>query len=81
MRPHILEDGYRPLQKVILNVIKIMTGGMVPGPMLALSYRRELCGQYLAACYQEGMRRAGEWSVAEVEIFAAFVSKLNACRY
>ncbi len=81
MRPKILEDGYRPLQKGILNVIKVLTGGMVPGPMLVLSYRRELCGQYLAACYQEGMRHAKEWSVSEVEIFAASVSRLNACRY
>jgi len=81
MRPSILENGHRPLQKAILNTIKLMTGGMVPGPMLVLSYRRELCGQYLAACYQEGMRRASEWSVGEVELFAAFVSRLNACRY
>ena len=81
MRPPILETGYRPGQKAILNLIKLMTGGMVPGPMLALSYRRELCGQYLAPCYQEGMRQAAEWSAAETEIFAAFVSRLNACRY
>ena len=81
MRPNILEHGYRPLQKGILSVIKAMTGGMVPGPMLVLSYRRELCGQYLAACYQEGMRHAHEWSVSEVEIFAAFISRLNACQY
>ncbi len=81
MRPSILENGHRPLQKAILNTIKLMTGGMVPGPMLVLSYRRELCGQYLAACYQEGMRHASEWSVGEVELFAAFVSRLNACRY
>ena len=81
MRPSILENGHRPLQKAILNTIKLMTGGMVPGPMLVLSYRRELCGQYLAACYQEGMRQATEWSVGEVELFAAFVSRLNACRY
>ena len=81
MRPSILANGHRPLQKAILNTIKLMTGGMVPGPMLVLSYRRELCGQYLAACYQEGMRQAREWSVGEVELFAAFVSRLNACRY
>lgn len=81
MRPQILEDGYRPVQKVILNLIKLMTGGMVPGPMLALSYRRELCGQYLAACFQEGMRQGSEWSKTDVEIFAAFVSCLNDCHY
>jgi hypothetical protein len=81
MRLRILETGYRPLQKLILGGLGVMTGGQVPGPILALSYRRELCGKYLAACYQEGMRKATEWSVGEVELFAAFVSSLNACRY
>ncbi len=81
MRLRILEEGFRPLQKAILSVIKVVSGGKVPGPILVLSYRRELCGKYLAACYQEGMRKTSEWSVGEVELFAAFVSKLNGCRY
>ena len=81
MRLPILDNGLRPVQKAILGLMKLMTGGMVPGPMMVLSYRRELCGQHLAACYQEGMRAATEWSVEEVETFAAFVSQLNACRY
>ena len=81
MRLRILESGHRPVQKLFLGIFKAMIGGMAPGPILALSYRRELCGKYLAACYQEGMREATEWSVGEVELFAAFVSKLNSCRY
>lgn len=81
MRPQILENGYRPLQKIILSGLGAMTGGQVPGPILVLSYRRELCGKHLAGCYQEGMRQATEWSRGEVELFAAFVSKLNECRY
>ena len=81
MRLRILENGYRPLQKVILNIVRAISGGKVPGPILVLSYRRELCGKYLAACYQEGMRKASEWSLGEVELFAAFVSKLNECKY
>lgn len=81
MRLTRLETGLRPVQKIILRIFKIITGGLVPGPLLVLSYRRELCGKYLAACFQEGMREATEWSVEEVEIFAAFVSKLNSCQY
>jgi len=46
-----------------------------------LSHRRELFGKYLAACFQQGMRGAQEWSVGEVELFAAFVSQLNACKH
>ena len=81
MRLTILEKGLRPMQKLILAIFKTLTSGLVPGPLLALSYRRELCGKYLAECFQEGMRGATEWSVSEVELFAAFVSKLNSCQY
>jgi hypothetical protein len=81
MRLRILENGYNPIQKLLLGVFKMFTGGMAPGPVLALSYHRDLCGKYLAQCYQEGMRESTEWSVGEVEMFAAFVSKLNGCRY
>jgi hypothetical protein len=69
------------MQKLILAIFKTLSGGLVPGPLIALSYRRELCGKYLAACFQEGMREATEWSVSEVELFAAFVSNLNSCQY
>jgi uncharacterized peroxidase-related enzyme len=81
MRLKILETGHRPLQKVVLSFIRAVSGGSVPGPILTMSYRRELFGKYLAACFQEGMRGAKEWSVGEVELFAAFVSRLNECKY
>ena len=80
MRLRILETGHRPLQKLFLALIKRHIG-MAPGPVLTLSYRRELFGRLFAACMQEGMRGAKEWRLGEVELFAAFVSKLNACQY
>jgi hypothetical protein len=80
MRLRILETGHRPLQKVFLVLIKRYIGA-VPGPVLTLSYRREVFGRFFAACLHEGMRRATEWRLGEVELFAAFVSKLNACQY
>jgi hypothetical protein len=81
MRLQILENGHRPFQKVILSFIRVVSGAHVAGPVLVMSYRRELFGKYLAACFQEGMRGAIEWSVGEVELLAAFVSKLNECKY
>ena len=81
MRLQILEQGHRPLQKLIISLIRATSEGLAPGPMLVMSYRRELFGKYLSACLQEGMRSGSEWSVGEVELFAAFVSKLNACQY
>jgi uncharacterized peroxidase-related enzyme len=81
MRLQILENGHRPFQKAILSFIRTVSGGHVPGPILVMSYRRELFGKYMAASFQEGMRGAKEWSVGEVELFAAFVSHLNECKY
>jgi hypothetical protein len=81
VRLKILEDGYRPIQKIILRFIKAMSGGHIAGPILVMSYRRELFGKYLPGCYQEGLRAAKSWSVGEAETFAAFVSNLNKCKY
>jgi hypothetical protein len=81
MRLQVLENGFRPIQKLILYFLNRTTGGFVPGPIAVMSYRRELFGKYLPACFQEGMRDTEEWSLGEVEIFAAFVSNLNRCKF
>jgi len=81
MRLQVLEHGHRPLQKMILRLFRMILRGPVPGPVLLLSYRRELLGKYLAPCFHEALRGATEWTVSEVELFAAFVSRLNECRY
>jgi hypothetical protein len=80
MRLRVLEAGHRPLQKFFLGLIKRYVG-VAPGPILTMSYRRDLFGKFFAACLQEGMRGATEWRLGEVELFAAFVSKLNSCQY
>lgn len=81
MRLEILENGHRPFQKIILGLIRTTSDGHAPGPILVMSYRRELFGKYIAQCFQEAMRGAKEWSLGEVELFAAFVSGLNECKY
>lgn len=81
MRLKILEKGHRPLQRALFSLMHRVGGLTPPSPMLVMSYRRDLFGKYIARCFQEGMREATEWSVGEVELFAAFVSRLNECRY
>jgi hypothetical protein len=75
-----IERRLRPVQKVVLRVLKAMFGG-APGPVLLASYNKPFFGNGWAPCMKEGMRRATEWSVGEVELFAAFVSRLNACGF
>ena len=80
MRLEILKSGHRPLQKVLLGVMKRVLG-KVPGPIAVMSYRREIFGKGLSGCFEEAMHRATEWTAGETEVFAAFVSSLNKCAY
>ncbi|HVV85339.1 MAG TPA: hypothetical protein VHE35_19890 [Kofleriaceae bacterium] len=80
MRLRLLHEGFRPLQKAQLAIIRRLVG-QLPGPIAVMSHRRKIFGKPFAACLQEAMRGKSEWSVGEREIFSAFVSKLNDCRY
>lgn len=81
MRLQILEEGHAPLKNLLFRFIASMSEGHVPGPIATMSYRRDFFGKYFAQCIQEAMRDAQEWSLGEVELFAAFVSQLNKCKY
>jgi hypothetical protein len=55
--------------------------GYVSDISLALRYRPELFGEPASAYFQEVMKGPSEWTEAELELFAAFVSKLNQCPF
>ncbi|MGH2935540.1 MAG: hypothetical protein ACRDL2_13645 [Gaiellaceae bacterium] len=55
--------------------------GYVSDISLALRYRPELFGEPVSAYFQEVMKGPSEWSEAERELVAAFVSKLNRCPF
>jgi hypothetical protein len=75
-----LEAGLRPFQKVLLRTFKLMLGD-APGPVLIASFNKRFFGNEWTRCMKEGMRGATAWSVGEIELFAAFVSRLNSCAY
>ncbi len=75
-----LEDRLRPLQKLALRGVRAIVG-RTPGPVLIASYNKPFFGNGWAPCMKEGMRSATEWSVGEIELFGAFVSRVNACGY
>ena len=81
MRLKILENDFRPLQRLIFYVMKRLSGGQIPGTVSVLSYRRELFGEHMAPYIRDTMLGAREWSLGEIELFAAFVSRLNECQY
>jgi hypothetical protein len=80
MRLALLGQPTGPVQRFRFAIMRALVG-KVPGPFLALSCKRKLAGKHLARCYQEGLRQAKEWSIGEIETFAAFVSHLNRCQF
>lgn len=55
--------------------------GYVSDISLALRHRPELFGEPISAYFQEVMKGRSDWSEAERELFAAFVSALNQCPF
>jgi hypothetical protein len=51
------------------------------GVLKTLNYRPELFGRPFSAALDVAMRGPSEWSAAERELFAAFVSSLNQCLF
>jgi hypothetical protein len=74
-----VEHGHRLPQKLILGMIRLMSGRRAPDIIRTLFYRPEFLGKPMSAWTQAVMRGPSEWSVAERELFAAFTSKLNQC--
>ena len=80
MRLRILKEGHRLTQKLFFRLVTLHMGH-VPPPMRVLTYRRGFFGAHFVDCLDEGLRQTREWTKAEAELFAAFVSKLNQCEY
>ena len=55
--------------------------GYVSDISLALRYRPELFGEPFSELLQEVMKGPSEWTEAERELFAAFVSARNQCPF
>ncbi len=55
--------------------------GFVSDILRVLTYRPELFGAPFSQLLQEVMRGPSSWSVGERELFAAFVSSQNQCRF
>ena len=54
-------------------------GGFVSSVAVMLQHRPELFGRPFSEALQDVMRGPSDWSVADRELFAAFVSSLNQC--
>ena len=74
----VLEQGHTPEAKAAIEEVRAESG-FVSDVRLMLMYRPELFGRPFSEALQEVMRGDSEWTVAERELFAAFVSAQNQC--
>jgi hypothetical protein len=81
MRLSCLETGHEPGQAAALAVIAAERGTEPPDVLKTLHYRPELFGRPFSAALDVAMRSPSDWSAGERELFAAFVSSLNQCRF
>ena len=78
MRLRVLENGHSPIQKFQMFFISRMMG-FVPGPISLLSYRKSFFGKGFSLYIHEVLRFSKHWTLAELEMFGAFISKSNSC--
>jgi uncharacterized peroxidase-related enzyme len=77
MRLTILNHGYRRSTKVLFAVIRLFSGHPVPDAAKVVFYRPDFYGDPAKAFTHEAMRGPSPWSVADRELMAAYVSKVN----
>lgn len=77
MRPGILNHGYRPGTKLLFKAIRVFSGQPLPDAAKLVFYRPDFYGTRAKAFTHAAMRGPSEWAVADRELMAAYVSKVN----
>jgi uncharacterized peroxidase-related enzyme len=77
MRLDILNRGYKPATELLFAVIRMLSGQPVPDAAKLTFYRPDFYGARAKEFTHEAMRGPSAWSVADRELMAAFVSKVN----
>jgi hypothetical protein len=81
MRLEALDRGHPLSTKALFVVIRLMSGHRAPDVVKTLKYRSEFFGATMSDLFQEVMRGPSAWSVADRELMAAYVSKVNTCEF
>jgi hypothetical protein len=81
MRLDVLDHGHPISTKALFVLIRAMSRHRAPDVVKTLRYRPEFFGTPMRDVFQEVMRGPSEWSIADRELMAAFVSKTNACEF
>ncbi|HUC21814.1 MAG TPA: carboxymuconolactone decarboxylase family protein [Streptosporangiaceae bacterium] len=77
MRLEILNSGYSSGTKLLFGVIQTFSRQSLPDAAKLVFYRPGFYGKPAKKFTQEAMRGPSAWSVADRELMAAYVSKVN----
>ena len=80
MRLKTVERGHRFKERLILGIVR-RTMGEATDVQRVLFHRPEFLGRPLGAITHHAMRLPGDWSIAERELFAAYLSNQNRCQF
>jgi hypothetical protein len=81
MRLDVVDRGHAPEEAAVLDQIRQARGVEPVGVLKTLYYRPELFGRPYSAALDAAMRGPSDWSDAERELFAGYVSYLNECHF
>ena len=79
MRLPAVTRGEKFGHRALFALIRVMSGHRAPDVVRTLKFRGEFFGSRMM--FQEVMRGPSPWTIGERELFAAFVSKQNACEF
>ncbi|HEU5418490.1 MAG TPA: carboxymuconolactone decarboxylase family protein [Streptosporangiaceae bacterium] len=77
MRLDILNRGYRPGTRLLFALIRLFSGQPVPDAARLVFYRPDFYGSRAKEFTHQAMRGPSAWSVADRELMAAYVSRVN----
>src|SRR5262249_7380435 len=77
MRPGVLNRGYGPGTRLLFALIRLLSRQPVPDAAKLVFYRADFYGSRAKEFTHEAMRGPSAWSVADQELMAAYVSKVN----
>ena len=81
MRLTVLDNGHPFTTKALFAFIHLMSRHRAPDVVKTLRYRPEFFGAQMSDFFQEVMRGPSAWPVADRELMAAYVSRVNACDF
>lgn len=80
MRLPMLDGGHFGLRaRIMMGVMRLTTGRPAPDVVKLHFYNYAKVGGKMGAAFHAAMRGPSDWSVADRELMASFVSKLNQC--